>query len=232
MRRIAQTLALTAAALGVLAVPASAHVTVSPNSAVKGGYATLAFKVPNERPDASTSALQVDFPEAYPFASISVQPKDGWTYKVEKASLATPISNHGTQVNERVSRITWTANGAEDQIKPGEFDTFPVSAGPLPKDAAGLTFKAIQTYSSGEVVRWIEEAAPGAEEPKNPAPKLTLTDPPAASPSPAPTEIAVTSTALKGPTKDQVNVAIGFGIAGTVLGLVGLAAATVGRRRT
>jgi periplasmic copper chaperone A len=38
-------------------------------------------------------------------------------------------------------------------------------------------FKALQTYESGEVVRWIEETPPGGEEPEFPAPVLKLTAP-------------------------------------------------------
>ena len=35
--------------------PASAHVTVNPREAVQGGYAKLAFRVPNEKAGASTT---------------------------------------------------------------------------------------------------------------------------------------------------------------------------------
>ena len=38
-----------------------------------------------------------------------------------------------------------------------------------------MVFKAVQTYESGEVVRWIEQAAEGADEPEHPAPVLALT---------------------------------------------------------
>ena len=179
MRRIAHGVAavgLSALGLGLFAFPAAAHVTVQPPTATKGGYATMTFKVPNERDAANTTQLEVEFPEAYPFAGISVQPVAGWDYVVEKANLPTPISNHGEQISQRVSKITWTADSPGSQIKPGEFLDFPVSAGPLPADAPSMTFKALQTYSNGEIVRWIEEAAAGAAEPRYPAPKLTLTD--------------------------------------------------------
>lgn len=257
MRRSARAMALTAmtaATLGLLAVSADGHVTVSPNTATKGGYATLTFKVPNERPDANTTSLEVSFPEASPFAGISVQPKPGWTYKVEKASLATPISNHGQQVSERVSKITWTAAEESTAIHPGEFETFPISAGPLPSDADSLTFKALQTYSSGEIVRWIEEAAAGAEEPKNPAPSLTLTDPapetPGAQATPGATATPTAATAegadsestsestsaaaaLDEDTRDKANLATGLAALALVLAIigVGMGGVAVGRSR-
>lgn len=78
------------------------------------------------------------------------------------------------EITEAVSKITWTATGAEAAIGAGQFQEFEVSAGPLPK-ANQVVFKAVQTYSNGEVVRWIEEPAAGASEPEHPAPILKLT---------------------------------------------------------
>ncbi len=72
-----------------------------------------------------------------------------------------------------VKRITWEGG----PINPGEFAEFEVSAGRMPQDADQLVFKALQTYSSGEVVRWIEESPPGGERPEHPAPVLKLVEP-------------------------------------------------------
>ena len=76
-------------------------------------------------------------------------------------------------VTEAVSKITWTATAGG--LNPGEFDLFTISAGPLPTKPNQLTFKAIQTYSNGDVVSWIEQTVKGAPEPEHPAPTLTLT---------------------------------------------------------
>ncbi|NED89124.1 DUF1775 domain-containing protein, partial [Streptomyces sp. SID11233] len=51
---------------------------------------------------------------------------------------------------------------------------FPLSLGPLPEDADQLVFKALQTYSNKEVVRWIEEPKSDGSEPDDPAPVLVL----------------------------------------------------------
>jgi hypothetical protein len=59
-------------------------------------------------------------------------------------------------------------------IQPGEFDEFEVSVGPLPEDADQILFPSLQTYQSGEVVRWIDEPLESGEEPEHPAPLLTL----------------------------------------------------------
>ena len=171
--RLVATGALAASAVVVLSAPAFAHVTVQPEgTAAKGGYAVVDFKVPNERDDASTTKLEVAFPADHPLASALPEPMDGWTVKVTKTKLAKPLDVHGKKISEAVSKITWTADGKG--IEPGYFEKFPVSVGALPEDADELTFKALQTYSDNEVVRWIEVQKDGAEEPENPAPVLTL----------------------------------------------------------
>jgi hypothetical protein len=133
-----------------------------------------------------------------------------------------------------VSTIIWSGG----QIKPGEFQQFPVSAGPMPDDADSLTFKALQTYSDGDVVRWVEETTPGGPEPEHPAPKLTLT---AASGSAAPaTTTADTSTGkltvgqLPGNVAmtSDVDSARTVGIVGIVIGAVGIGAAAIAIART
>ena len=171
--RLAATGALAACAVVVLSAPAFAHVSVQPEgTAAKGGYAVVDFKVPNERDDASTTKLEVTFPTDHPLASAMPEPMDGWNIEVTKSKLAKPLEVHGKKISEAVSKITWTADGKG--IEPGYFEKFPVSVGALPEDADELTFKALQTYSDKEVVRWIEVQKDGAEEPENPAPVLAL----------------------------------------------------------
>ena len=157
----------------MLSSPAFAHVTVNPDEAPKGGFTAVSFRVPNERDDSGTIQLEVEFPAEYPIASVSVKPKAGWTANVEKTPLAEPVGGEGEEITEAVSRITWTGG----RIGPGEFDEFDVSMGPLPEDTDQLVFPTLQTYESGEVVRWIEETPPGGEEPEFPAPALNLTAP-------------------------------------------------------
>ncbi|MFF1447553.1 YcnI family protein [Streptomyces sp. NPDC058274] len=171
--RIAASGVLAASAVVVLSAPAFAHVSVQPEGvAAKGGYATIDFKVPNERDDASTTKLEVNFPTEHPLASVMPQPLDGWNVKVTKSKLAKPLEMHGEKIDEAVTKVTWTATGKG--VEPGFFQKFPLSVGQLPEDADQLVFKAIQTYDNKEVVRWIEPQKEGAEEPENPAPALAL----------------------------------------------------------
>ena len=171
--RIAAAGAVSGIAVLALSAPAFAHVSVQPEgAAAKGGYAVVDFKVPNERDNASTPKLEVTFPTDHPLASVMPQPVPGWKAEVTKAKPAKPLESHGKQITEVVTKVTWTADGKG--VEPGYFQKFPVSIGALPEDADQLVFKAIQTYSNKEVVRWIEVPQEGQEEPDTPAPVLKL----------------------------------------------------------
>lgn len=171
--RIALATGVAAASVLLLSSTAFAHVSVQPQGeAAKGGYATVNFKVPNERDNASTVKLEVNLPTEHPLASVMPQPVPGWKVEVTKSKLAKPLEVHGKQITEAVSKVTWTADGSK--IGPGQFQQFPLSLGQLPENADQLVFKALQTYDNNEVVRWIEEPKEGGEEPESPAPVLKL----------------------------------------------------------
>ena len=240
--RLAVTGAIAATAVVVLSSPAFAHVTVQPEgSAAKGGYAVIDFKVPNERDNASTTKLEVNFPTDHPLASAMPEPMSGWDIKVTKSTLAKPIELHGKKISEAVSKITWTADGKG--IQPGFFEKFPVSVGTLPEDTDELTFKAIQTYSNKEVVRWIEVEQDGQEEPENPAPVLELSaasedghhgasaTEEASDDSADDAEKAAATTAAPADSSDTT--ARVLGVVGIAVGVVGVGYGVLaGRRRT
>ncbi|MFI1961165.1 YcnI family protein [Streptomyces althioticus] len=174
--RIAAAGAVAGAAVLAVSSPCFAHVSVQPEGeAAKGGYAVVGFKVPNERDNAATTKLEVTFPSDHPLSSVLPQPVEGWDIKVTKSRLAEPLEVHGKKIDEAVTKVTWTAKG--DGIEPGFYQKFPVSVGTLPEDTDQLVFKALQTYSNKEVVRWIEVPQEGQDEPDNPAPVLTLSAP-------------------------------------------------------
>jgi uncharacterized protein len=272
----------SAALVLLSALPASAHVTVSADSLAKGSGASLTFRVPTERDDASTTKVEIDFPADQPLTG-SVLTKPGWSFEITKAapsSTATPLATasstpsaspspspttsgmpgmdmgsmpgmnmggggmHGNAfpgvvatddddaTPAAISSIVWTANYDTAAIKPGAYDQFTVRVAKLP-DTDALTFKAVQTYSTGDVVRWIDVAAPGTAEPEHPAPTLHLTaastDEKSATTSMPGMDMTSTSSPGEmgsmqmemGPSRDDtVNVALGLGIAGLFLGLV------------
>ncbi|WP_199549044.1 YcnI family protein [Streptomyces sp. N35] len=173
--RVLTASAVAAGSVVLLSGTAFAHVSVQPQGeAAKGSYATVNFKVPNESDTASTVKLEVNFPTDHPLASVMPQPVPGWDVKVTKSKLDKPLEVHGNKITEAVSKVTWTAD--DKGVQPGQFQQFPVSLGQLPEDADQMVFKALQTYSDKEVVRWIEEPVEGGEEPEKPAPVLQLTE--------------------------------------------------------
>ncbi|MEO3777128.1 YcnI family protein [Micromonospora sp. B11E3] len=221
-RPAAAALALGAVAAVVLgiAAPASAHVSVNPKEATQGGYARLAFRVPNESDSASTTKVEVVLPENAPVGSVSTMPVPGWTVAVERRKVDPPVEVHGSQVAEAVSKLTWTATG-DAAIRPGQFQEFPVSMGPLPQ-VDTMVFKALQTYSDGTVVRWIEEPTPGAEEPEKPAPVLTLTATAPSAGASAPAAAPVAATSDDDGADSDGGAGTPLGVAGLVAGLAGL----------
>ena len=236
---------VAAASVLLLAGPASAHVSVQPvGEAAKGGSAIINFKVPNERDNATTTKIEVNIPADHPLASVMPEPMPGWTIDVVKTKLAKPLQLHGAPVNEAVSKVTWTAD-AKSAIPAGQFQLFPLSVSPLPTDTDQVVFKAIQTYSNKEVVRWIEEPKAGAAEPENPAPVLKLTAAEPAEGHGAAADTNATDTAAKqddaksgtasasSETDSSDNLARTLGIVGIVVGVAGVAFGVLaGRRRT
>jgi uncharacterized protein YcnI len=212
LKRSAVVAGMVAAFTLALAGPASAHVTVNPNTAVQGGYTKVTFRVPNETDNTNTVKVEVSLPIDTPFASVSLKPVAGWTMVAEKAKLAKPIDAHGTQLNEAVAKITWTATG-DAAIKPGQFQEFDVSLGPLP-EVPQVVFKALQTYSDGTVVRWIDEPTTDGTEPEKPAPVLKLTagsgDAHAAASAPAVAAAAETEGDGNGTWAGLVAIALGL----------------------
>jgi periplasmic copper chaperone A len=187
------------AAILVPAATASAHVTVQPNAAPAGGFTRLDVRVPNERDDAGTTKVEVKFPPG--FASASTEPVPGWTAKVAKRG-------------DQVDTITWTGDGRTGIVKPGEFQDFGLSLATPDKPGSKLTFKALQTYSNGEVVRWI--GPPDADEP---APQVTLTS--AQAQAPAATQQG----------DDDTGAPVWLAVAALALGALGLAAGAAGLAR-
>ena len=165
---------LGAALLAVLALAptAVAHVTLQPEEAPAGDFTRLDIRVPNERDNASTTKVDVRFPPGFLF--VSTEPVQGWDAKVTMRKLDKPVEQFGEQIREEVGRVTFTGDGETGVIRPGEFQDFGLSVGVPDKAGSTLSFPSLQTYSNGEVVRWI--GPPDSEEPA-PQVKLTAAEP-------------------------------------------------------
>lgn len=165
---------------------ASAHVQASSDDAVRGGYATVSFQVPNESTTgAATTVLTVDLPDG---SAVRTETKPGWAAKIDRDG-------------DKIRSVTWTSapNGG---IPVDQFDVFRIAL-KLP-DADSVSFPTTQTYADGAVVKWDQPPAAGGAEPEHPAPILRVAagspQKPAHQPA-APTSAAPTVSAA--PTAPQ-----------------------------
>ena len=227
---------IATAGLVLSAIPAFAHITVTPGSVQAGSTAVLTFHVPNEESTADTTKVDVQIPVDHPIAQLLVKPVPGWTVSVKTVKLAKPLVTDDGQFTQAVSEVIWSGG----QIAPGQFEDFSVSADPLPQGVSQLTFKAIQTYSNGDVVRWIDLRQPGQPEPDHPAPVLNLTAGTAAAPPASGTSVSGTSgsgasgsgaASASAVTTGSDDIARDIAIGGVVIGLLGLALGGLGWRR-
>jgi uncharacterized protein YcnI len=234
LSRVAIVIAATTAGLLLSAIPAFAHITVNPSSAQQGAAEELTFRVPNEEASAYTTRVDVQIPTDHPIAQLLVKPVAGWTISVKTITLAKPLVTDDGSFTSAVSEVIWSGG----KIAPGQFQDFSVSADPLPQGESQMVFKAIQTYSNGDVVRWIDVPQPGQPAPDHPAAVLTLTTGAAGSGGTAGTggTTGAGSTANTAPSASVAasgsdGTARGIAAGGVLLGLLGLVLAGLSWRR-
>src|SRR5918999_489837 len=129
-------------AMRVVAVPAWAHVVVSPEEVAADDYETLTVSVPTEK-EVPTTEIRLEVPKG--FLLSGVQPVPGWEHAfVEDGGLVTAVTFSG------------------GQIRPREFQQFLVQA-KAPQEPGEYPWRAIQTYEDGSVVEWT--GPPDSEEP-------------------------------------------------------------------
>ena len=155
MKRIMASAAAIAVFL-LMAMPVSAHVTISPGEVVQGSYTVFTVRVPSEKEGTETIAVRVVFPEGVSITRF--EPKPGWTAEF--------VRNAGQAITE----VTWTAEPGHG-LDVTEFTEFRMSGRVLPEAEGTLVWKAYQTYADGSVVEWI--GAPDTDSP-TPAPTTTV----------------------------------------------------------
>jgi len=205
-----------------------AHVTVSPSSVPQGtSDVILSFRVPNESATATVTGLRVQFPLAHPIIVLNPEAGSGWQVSAVKTALQKPVTTDDGTFTSTVSEIDWSGG----TIPVGQFGVFDVLAQGIPTGTGALVFKAIQAYSDGTVVSWIEVPTKTVPNPEHPAPTLTLTAAPKAGASAAPASSASSgaATVVTGSGNDAESVAAlilaGFAV------LLGVLAVWLGRPR-
>jgi len=113
-----------------------------------------------------------------------------------------------------VGEVIWSGG----EIHPGEYVDFPLSVAIPNTPGATLTFKALQTYSNGDVERWI-----GAPDADRPAPQVLVLDANAA-------VADVPSGATTSADSGRDGLTLGLAIAGLAVAVVALVLVLVRRR--
>jgi uncharacterized protein YcnI len=237
------SIAGTAGLLLAVSAPlaASAHVTIDPGTATPGSYTVVTLKVPNESATASTTRVEVALPTDLPFTSVRYVPVPGWSAELVRESLPEPVMVGENELTESVTSVIWTAESGSE-IGDGQLQQFDLSLGPVP-DTGSIVLPATQGYSDGTVVEWADTA----DDAEHPAPVLYINDAPSASshgaaqdasasaaasasaPAPAPA-LTAAETSATASTSDDVLARV-LGIAGLVVGVVGIVLAVTNRRR-
>ncbi|MEW1954514.1 YcnI family protein [Terrabacter sp. NPDC080008] len=228
-RRIVASLGLAAALVAGSAAAASAHVHVDADTTTSGSFSELALRVPNESPTAGTVKVSVELPADKPFLSVSTKPLPGWDVSLTRGPLPKPVTVDGTTITKAVRSVTWTARPGT-RIGPDEYQQFDLSVGPLPSPGL-VVLPATQTMSDGSVVRWDQPTPASGVEPEHPAPSFTVTAAAAGSGHDGGQAMSTDAAAGTSPASaDPLARTLG-GVA-VVLGLVAVAVAVLGRRRT
>ena len=219
LRRLLICVGLAAVVFPTAAV---AHVTIQPGEWEAGAFARMALRVPNERDDAETTSVTVQFPESVLTARFQAHPF--CEREVEREELDQPVE----EITERIVSVTWTCDPA---IATDGFEEFGMSF-QIPEDTQTgdeILFPAVQVYSSGEEVGWVDPD-PEAD---LPAPRVVVVAPEeGAEPAPAATTTEATEEAAAVPAvsaddddDSMATIAIVFGIAGLAAGLIALGVA-------
>ena len=223
--------AIGAGALLAIAAPlsASAHVTITPGQAEPGSFSLITVKVPNESATESTTRVELTIPEATPFGFVSYVPVPGWSTELVTTTLPEPLETPHGEITEAVTSVIWTAQPGSE-IVDGQMQLFPLSVGPVP-DTGSIVLAADQTYSDGTVVSWSEQG----EDAEHPAPVLYVNDAPASDHHDAAGDVddaATVSVSSESTGRSQPDVlARVLGIAGLVVGIVGVVFGLASRRR-
>jgi periplasmic copper chaperone A len=151
-----------------LAGSAQAHVVFAPAEAVAGSYYAGEFPIGHGCTGAATTAVRIEVPEG--ILTARPRPKPGWTIKIERAPLATPVVSDGEEQRDRVAAITWRGNLPAEQ-----FDGFGVML-KLPKGQSGPIYLPVRQTCGAETVAWVEIPAAGQSwgSLKHPAPVLSV----------------------------------------------------------
>ncbi len=133
------------------------HAVLNDPAAMAGTSYRAAVRIGHGCDGSPVTAVRVTIPAG--FLGAKPMPKAGWVVATKVGKLAKPYDDHGKQVTEGVTEITWTASSKEYWLQDAWFDEF-VLRGSLPKEAGPLWFKVMQICEKGSI-DWAEVPASG-----------------------------------------------------------------------
>ncbi|MEN1937415.1 DUF1775 domain-containing protein [Paenibacillus sp. 102] len=136
IKKLGTTMIATVIAMGLFAVPASAHVTVKPATSGVSSWETYTIKVPVEK-DIATTKVILKIPEGVEFQQY--EPVPGWKIDEQK------------DASGKIKSVTWEATG--EGILPGQFQQFTFVA-KNPDKEQKVVWDAYQQYKDGDIVEW------------------------------------------------------------------------------
>jgi periplasmic copper chaperone A len=150
-QQLPQSVLKTIAILAIImeASTVFAHVTLEDQAALAGRSYKAVLKVGHGCEGSPTTAMRVTVPTG--FMGAKPMPKAGWMLAIKTAKLAVPYDNHGKQVTEDVSEITWTATSKDSYLPEAHYDEF-ILRGGLPSkvnEGTAMWFKVLQTCEKG-----------------------------------------------------------------------------------
>lgn len=142
--------------LAAATAPAAGHVTLERAETAPGAYKAV-LRVPHGCGREPTTGITVTIPEGV--HSVKPQPKPGWTLATTQRPYQRAYVNHGREVKEGVTQISWSGGSLPDAhydefVFVGQVDASVASAGVV-------YFPVVQTCASGEN-RWVEVPVAGS----------------------------------------------------------------------
>lgn len=155
------------AALLTFSAPAMAHIVLQGKDAQIGAAYRAVLVVGHGCGEEATTGVRVQVPEG--FYNVKPLPKPGWTVEMVTGPYETPFMNHGTEIKEGVTEISWTGGNLPNAF----FDefTFRGTFGAGLEAGSTFFFPVIQTCGALEDA-WIDQS--GDHDVEFPAPSVTL----------------------------------------------------------
>jgi periplasmic copper chaperone A len=143
------------------ATHAFSHITLEQQQVESGATYKAVLRVGHGCEGLPTTAVRVQLPAG--FQDAKPMPKTGWTLQTKSEKLATPYDNHGKQITEDITEITWTVKAPEFALKDSEYDEYTLR-GRAVMPAGAAWFKVTQLCQEGSKTgsnRWTEIPANG-----------------------------------------------------------------------